>query len=173
MKLRLRQPARSAVAVLTACVFLSLGSCSADEEVSEPVQPGPDTVADGGAISADDLADAREKEQAELDAARDAMLATPQPVDIATSCTELDAVLADDVRAASSDDVDALNAAYLRAMDAREVAPDETFYLLDMTSRLVMERTRGPASQETTDAVRDATPDTEAACAAAGVTLTP
>ncbi|MEP7762830.1 hypothetical protein [Sanguibacter sp. 25GB23B1] len=168
--------ARTAPAIVATCLALSLGACSSDDTGSALTQPVRDVTAapaDTSFVSGGDLADARARELQELADARDRMLATPQTVEVAPSCEEFNAVMAE-ARGATSDDYDgAVYSAYLRAMDAKQVAPDETFRLFDTASRLMTERMLGDASQETIEAVGDAVSDADAACAAAGVTLVP
>jgi hypothetical protein len=168
---RPRRPLARAAVVLATGVVLSLGGCSSGDPAGAPPLPARDTTAaptDESFLSGDDLAGARAGELQYLTDARERMLATPATVEIGPSCEEFNAVMAD-IRETTSDD----DGAYLRAMDAKQVAPDETFRLFDTASLLAAERMLGDASQETTEAVRDAASDAGAACTAAGVTLVP
>lgn len=100
------------------------------------------------------------------------MLTAPPPVEIGPSCEGFNAIMADSHEVGSDDDGAGSYDMYMRAMDAKQVAPDETFRLFDTLSQVATENAEGVASQPALDAVSDAVADTEAACSAAGVPLT-
>ncbi|MEP7762829.1 hypothetical protein [Sanguibacter sp. 25GB23B1] len=148
--------ARTAATVtLTAGLMLALGACSSDDS-------------DDTTSSSEDTSTTQTDDDANDD---DAGSDDPASTDIASSCEEFNTLM-DDIRATDAGDSDAFDAIYLRSEDAEEVAPAETEDLFDAVSLLALDKSLGDESQETADALRDATFAASGACTAEGVTLT-